>query len=176
MALWRKIETRKARVRCFVCARSDRIRFPDAAASDSEQAASAQPETPAASAKPEAAQASVSADENLADTLSDGDGAAAQADATLSSSAKVYIQDAKDKDNSYSTKSGSLSAGDTLWANVYDEEDWEEYLRSNPGTWTYAWMAGTKNSASISDYTELVGQSQSLPSRPKWPANTSSAR
>ena len=32
---------------------------PDAAASDSEQAASAQPETPAASAKPEAAQASV---------------------------------------------------------------------------------------------------------------------
>jgi hypothetical protein len=135
---------------------------PDAAASDSEQAASAQPETPAASAKPEAAQASVSADENLADTLSDGDGAAAQADATLSSSAKVYIQDAKDKDNSYSTKSGSLSAGDTLWANVYDEEDWEEYSVSNPGTWTYAWMAGTKNSASISDYTELVGQSQSL--------------
>lgn len=135
---------------------------PDAATSDSEQAASAQPETPAASAKPEAAQASVSADENLADTLSDGDGAAAQADATLSSSAKVYIQDAKDKDSSYSTKSGSLSAGDTLWANVYDEEDWEEYSVSNPGTWTYAWMAGTKNSASISDYTELVGQSQSL--------------
>lgn len=135
---------------------------PDAAASDSEQAASAQPETPAASAQPEAAQASVSADENLADTLSDGDDAAAQADATLSSSAKVYIQDAKDKDNSYSTKSGSLSAGDTLWANVYDEEDWEEYSVSNPGTWTYAWMAGPKNSGSISDYTELVGQSQSL--------------
>lgn len=136
---------------------------PDVAASDSDQGEiSAQPETPAAFAKPEAAQASVSADENLADTLSDGDDAAAQSDATLSSSAKVYIQDAKDKDNSYSTKSGSLSAGDTLWANVYDEEDWEEYSVSNPGTWTYAWMAGTKNSASISDYTELVGRSQSL--------------
>lgn len=136
---------------------------PDAATSDSDQGeTSAQPETPAAFAKPEAAQASVSADENLADTLSDGDDAAAQSDATLSSSAKVYIQDAKDKDSSYSTKSGSLSAGDTLWANVYDEEDWEEYSVSNPGTWTYAWMAGTKNSASISDYTELVGQSQSL--------------
>lgn len=136
---------------------------PDAATSDSDQGeTSAQPETPAASAKPEAAQASVSADENLADTLSDGDDAAAQADATLSSSAKVYIQDVKDKDNSYSTKSGSLSAGDTLWANVYDEEDWEEYSVSNPGTWTYAWMAGPKNSGSISDYTELVGQSQSL--------------
>ena len=136
---------------------------PDVAASDSDQGEiSAQPETPAASAKPEAAQASVSADENLADTLSDGDGAATQADATLSSSAKVYIQDAKDKDDSYSTKSGSLSAGDTLWANVYDEEDQDEYSVPNPGTWTYAWMAGTKNSASISDYTELVGQSQSL--------------
>lgn len=136
---------------------------PDAATSDSDQGeTSAQPETPAVSAKPEAAQAGVSADENLADTLSDGDDAAAQADATLSSSAKVYIQDAKDKDNSYSRKSGSLSAGDTLWANVYDEEDWEEYSVSNPGTWTYAWMAGTKNSASISDYTELVGLSQSL--------------
>lgn len=133
---------------------------PDAAASDSEQAASDQPEATAASAQPKAAQASVSADENLANALSSDNDAAAQADATLSSSAKVYIQDAKD--NSYSTKSGSLSAGDTLWANVYDEEDWEEYSVSNPGTWTYAWMAGPKNSGSISDYTELVGQSQSL--------------
>ena len=135
----------------------------DAAASDSEQSkTSDRPETAAASAQPKAAQTSVSADENLANALSSDNDAAAQADAALSSSAKVYIQDAKDKDNSYSTKSGSLSAGDTLWANVYDEEDWEECSVSNPGTWTYAWMAGTKNSASISDYTELVGQSQSL--------------
>ena len=136
---------------------------PDAAASDSEQSkTSDQLETAAASAQSQVAQASVSADENLANALSSDNGAAAQADTALSSSAKVYIQDAKDKDISYSTKSGALSAGDTLWANVYDEEDWEEYSVSNPGTWTYAWMAGTKNSASISDYTELVGQSQSL--------------
>ena len=140
---------------------------PDAAASDSEQSkTSDQPETAAASAQPKAAQTSVSADENLANALSGDNDAAAQADTALSSSAKVYIQDAKDKDNSYSTKSGSLSAGDTLWANVYDEvydeEDWEEYSVSSPGTWTYAWMAGPKNSGSISDYTELVGQSQSL--------------
>lgn len=136
---------------------------PDAVASDSEQSkTSDQPETAAASAQTEAAQTSVSADENLANALSSDNDAAAQADTALSSSAKAYIQDAKDKDNSYSTKSGALSVGDTLWANVYDEEDWEEYSVSNPGTWTYAWMAGTKNSASISDYTELVGQSQSL--------------
>lgn len=136
---------------------------PDAAASDSEQSkTSDQPETAAASAQPKAAQTNVSADENLANALSSDNDVAAQADTALSSSAKVYIQDAKDKDNSYSTKSGALSAGDTLWANVYDEEDWKEYSVSNPGTWTYAWMAGTKNSATISDYTELVGQSQSL--------------
>ena len=135
----------------------------DAAASGPEQGeTSAQPEEAAASARPEAAQISVSADETLANVLSDDDDAAAQVDVSLSSSAKVYIQDAKDKDNSYSTKSGSLSAGDTLWANVYDEEDWEEYSVSNPGTWTYAWMAGSKKSESVSDYTELVGQSQSL--------------
>lgn len=141
----------------------------DSAASDSSGATasgpeqsetSAQPEGAAASAQPEAAQASVFADETLANALSDDDDAGAQADVSLSSSAKVYIQDAKD--NSYSTKSGSLSAGDTLWANVYDEEDWEEYSVSNPGTWTYAWMAGSKKSESVSDYTELVGQSQSL--------------
>lgn len=46
---------------------------------------------------------------------------AAASATTLSGEAKVFIQDAKDKDNSYSTKSGALSAGDTLWANMYDE-------------------------------------------------------
>lgn len=136
---------------------------PDVTASDSEQTeTSAQPEAAAASAQPEAAQAGVYADGGLADRLSDEDDAAAQADEPLSSAAKVCIKDSKDKDNSYSTKSGPLSAGDILWANVYDEDDWDEYSVSNPGTWTYAWMAGTENSGSISDYTELVGQSQSL--------------
>lgn len=136
---------------------------PDVTASDSEQTeTSAQPEAAAASAQPEAAQAGVYADGGLADRLSDEDDAAAQADEPLSSAAKVCIKDSKDKDNSYSTKSGPLSASDILWANVYDEDDWDEYSVSNPGTWTYAWMAGTENSGSISDYTELVGQSQSL--------------
>lgn len=78
---------------------------------------------------------------------------------TLSSEAKVFIQDTKDKDNSYSTKSGALKAGETLWANVY-----EGYSSvTNPGTWTYTWLAGTvKASNNVSDYTEVVGHEQSL--------------
>lgn len=84
--------------------------------------------------------------------------AVASAD-TLTSDAKVYIQESKDKDNSYSTKSGPLNAGDTLWANMY-----EGYSSvTNPGTWTYTWLAGTvKASNDVSDYTEVVGHEQSL--------------
>lgn len=87
---------------------------------------------------------------------------------TLSSEAKVFIQDAKDKDNSYSTKSGALSAGDTLWANMYDEVEDDWYGTStesvaNPGTWTYTWLAGTtRASSNVADYTEVVGHEQSL--------------
>lgn len=87
---------------------------------------------------------------------------------TLSNDAKVFIQDAKDKDNSYSTKSGALNAGDTLWANIYDEveDDWYGTLTesvANPGTWTYTWLAGTtKASSNVADYTEVVGNEQSL--------------
>ena len=93
--------------------------------------------------------------------------AVASAD-TLTSNAKVYIQDAKDKDNSYSTKSGPLNAGDTLWANMYDEveDDWYGTLTesvTNPGTWTYTWLAGTtRASSNVADYTEVVGHEQSL--------------
>lgn len=70
---------------------------------------------------------------------------AAASATTLSGDAKVFIQDAKDKDNSYSTKSGALSAGDTLWANMYDEveDDWYGTLTesvANPGTWAYTWL------------------------------------
>lgn len=84
--------------------------------------------------------------------------AVASAD-TLTSDAKVYIQDSKDKNSSYSTKSGALKAGETLWANVY-----EGYSSvTNPGTWTYTWLAGTvKASNDVSDYTEVVGHEQSL--------------
>ena len=87
---------------------------------------------------------------------------------TLSSEAKVFIQDAKDLDNSYSTKSGALSAGDTLWANMYDEVEDDWYGTStesvaNPGTWTYTWLAGTTGASSnVADYTEVVGHEQSL--------------
>lgn len=93
---------------------------------------------------------------------------AAASATTLSGEAKVFIQDAKDKDNSYSTKSGALSAGDTLWANMYDEVEDDWYGTStesvtNPGTWTYTWLAGTtRASSNIADYTEVVGHEQSL--------------
>lgn len=93
---------------------------------------------------------------------------AAASATTLSSEAKVFIQDTKDKDNSYSTKSGALSAGDTLWANLYDEveDDWYGTTTEsvvNPGTWTYTWLAGTtRASSNVADYTEVVGHEQSL--------------
>lgn len=93
---------------------------------------------------------------------------AAASATTLSGEAKVFIQDTKDKDNSYSTKSGALSADDTLWANMYDEVEDDWYGTStesvaNPGTWTYTWLAGTtRHSSNVADYTEVVGHEQSL--------------
>lgn len=93
---------------------------------------------------------------------------AAASATTLSSEAKVFIQDTKDKDSSYSTKSGALSAGDTLWANMYDEVEDDWYGTStesvaNPGNWTYTWLAGTvRASSNVADYTEVVGHEQSL--------------
>lgn len=93
---------------------------------------------------------------------------AVQSDASvmLSDSAKVYIQDSKDKDSSYSTKSGVLKQGDILWANMYDEDDDDWYSSessvANPGTWTYTWFASSQKSDSASDYTEVVGNEQSL--------------
>lgn len=95
-------------------------------------------------------------------------GIAAASATTLSSEAKVFIQDSKDEGNSYSTKSGALSAGDTLWANMYDEVEDDWYGTStesvaNPGTWTYTWLAGTtRASSNVADYTEVVGHEQSL--------------
>ena len=97
---------------------------------------------------------------------------AAASATTLSSEAKVFIQDTKDKDNSYSTKSGALKAGETLWANMYDEVETEDAWGdpttetqsvANLGTWTYTWLAGTvKASSNVADYTEVVGNEQSL--------------
>lgn len=97
---------------------------------------------------------------------------AAASTTTLSSEAKVYIQDSKDKDSYYSTKSGALKAGEKLWANMYDQVETEDYWGdpstetksvANPGTWTYTWLAGTtRASSNVADYTEVVGYEQSL--------------
>ena len=133
----------------------------DVAAADAEQEPAAD-EEPAEKAAP----AANDADEQLAAVAPTAVTATGKADApaaasadTLTSDAKVYIQESKDKDNSYSTKSGPLNAGDTLWANMY-----EGYSSvTNPGTWTYTWLAGTvKASNDVSDYTEVVGHEQSL--------------
>lgn len=97
-----------------------------------------------------------------------GEPKAAAASATmLSSVARVCIQDTKDENYSYSTKSGALNAGDTLWANMYDKDEDDYYSSaysvSNPGTWTYTWLAGTtRASSNVADYTEVVGHEQSL--------------
>ena len=97
---------------------------------------------------------------------------AAASATTLSGDAKVFIQDSKDKNSSYSTKSGALKVGETLWANMYDEVETEDYWGDtttetqsvrNPGTWTYTWLAGTvRASSNVADYTEVVGHEQSL--------------
>ena len=107
--------------------------------------------------------------------------AAAASATTLSSVARVCIQDTKDENYSYSTKSGALNAGDTLWANMYDKDEDDYYSSaysvSNPGTWTYTWLAGTtRASSNVADYTEVVATSSRSPSPPRWKANTSSAR
>lgn len=93
--------------------------------------------------------------------------AAAASATTLSSVARVCIQDTKDENYSYSTKSGVLNAGDTLWANMYDKDEDDYYSSaysvSNPGTWTYTWLVGTtRASSNVADYTEVVGHEQSL--------------
>ena len=131
------------------------------AASDAEQEPAAD-EEPAEKVAPEA-DAAVEQPAVVAPTAVTATGkadapAVASAD-TLTSDAKVYIQESKDKNSSYSTKSGALKVGETLWANVY-----EGYSSvTNPGTWTYTWLAGTvKASNDVSDYTEVVGHEQSL--------------
>lgn len=93
--------------------------------------------------------------------------AAATSATTLSSKARVCIQDTKDENYSYSTTSGPLKADKKLWANMYDEDEDNLYGSShsvsNPGTWTYTWLAGTtKASSNVADYTEVVGHEQSL--------------
>ena len=142
----------------------------DDAADDAEQELAAE-EEPAEDAAPAADDAdeqpaAAAAPTAVAATGKANAPAIASAD-ELTSEAKVYIQDSKDKDNSYSTKSGALNAGDVLWANMYDEDEDDlygsAYSVANPGTWTYTWLAGTvKASSDVSDYTEVIGHEQSL--------------
>ena len=144
----------------------------DDAAADAEQEPVAD-EEPAEKAAPEA-DAAVEQPAAVAPTAVAATGkvnapAIASAD-ELTSDAKVFIQDSKDKDNasSFQWKSGALSVGDTLWANMYDEVEDDWYGTStesvaNPSTWTYTWLAGTtRASSNIADYTEVVGHEQSL--------------
>lgn len=100
-----------------------------------------------------------------------GEAKAAASATTLTSEAKVYIQDSKDKDSSWSNKSGALKADDTLWANMYDEVETEDYWGdpttetksiANPGTWNYTWLAADAKGYSTADYTQELGHEQSL--------------
>ena len=150
----------------------------DAAADTAADTAADAEQEPAVDEEPaeDAAPAANDADEQPAAVAPTAVTATGKADApavasadTLTSNAKVYIQDAKDKDDSDSTKRGALKADETLWANMYDEDEDDYYGSSysvaNPGTgtWTYTWLAGTvKASNDVSDYTEVVGHEQSL--------------
>ena len=127
-----------------------------AASADTQESESQDASQPAAKVEA-AAEASAKAEPAVPSDDDESD-IATSAD-ELTSDAKVYIQDSKDKNSSYSTKSGALKAGETLWANVY-----EGYSSvTNPGTWTYTWLAGTvKASNNVSDYTDVVGHEQSL--------------
>ena len=145
----------------------------DVAAADAEQEPAAD-EEPAEKTAPEA-DAAVEQPAAVAPTAVTATGkadapAVASAD-TLTSNAKVYIQGAKDKDDSDSTKRGALKAGETLWANMYDEVNTEDYWGdpitethsvANSSTWTYTWLAGTVKASDVADYTEVVGHEQSL--------------
>ena len=107
-----------------------------AASKESDESASAA--APVAQASPQSAEAPGATDNASVPAV--------QSDVTLTSSAKVYIQDKKDKDSTWSNKYGSLSAGDVLWANMYDDVETTDYWGdpdtetksiANPGTWTY---------------------------------------
>lgn len=124
---------------------------------------SASAAAPAAQVSPQSAEAPGATDNATAPAV--------QSDVALTSSAKVYIQDKQDKDSTWSNKYGSLSAGDVLWANMYDDVETTDYWGdpdtetksiANPGTWTYTWLAGTEKSGTIDSFTEEVGHEQSL--------------
>lgn len=132
-------------------------------AASKESGESASAAAPVAQVSPQAAEAS--------GVTVNATAPAVQSDVALTSSAKVYIQDKQDKDSTWSNKYGSLSVGDALWANMYDDVETTDYWGdpdtetksiANPGTWTYTWLAGTEKSGTIDSYTEEVGHEQSL--------------
>lgn len=132
-------------------------------AASKESGESASAAAPVAQVSPQAAEAS--------GVTVNATAPAVQSDVALTSSAKVYIQDKQDKNSTWSNKYGSLSVGDALWANMYDDVETTDYWGdpdtetksiANPGTWTYTWLAGTEKSGTIDSYTEEVGHEQSL--------------
>lgn len=131
-------------------------------ASDATSGAGSTAAADAATPQQTADAAGAQQDQQKADSESakdkDKDAESVPAAQSLSSSAKVYIQDSKDKNSTWSTKSGELKAGDTLWANVYDNYS----SVADPGDWTYTWLAGPGKSSDAADYTEVVGHEQSL--------------
>ena len=118
---------------------------------------------PAGEAAQERAESQASGEE--ADTPEDEDkpaGASATEEAPKSAASigAVFIQDSKDKTSYYSTKSGALKPGETLWANAFTSSYGS--VVPNDGTFSYQWFAGSAKSSDPADYPEAVGTEQSL--------------
>lgn len=90
--------------------------------------------------------------------------AAAASNNELTSNAEVYIQDTKDLGNTYSKISGSVTVGDTLWANMYDgSSSWSLSSVASEAGWEYQWFSSAEKSSDIADYEPIEGaQGQSL--------------
>lgn len=95
---------------------------------------------------------------------------AASARATaLDSQACVSIQDQKDKDGAADETYGDQAVGTTLWANVYDWVEDEDYGDGDYETWandgsaSYQWFECDTASTDVSSYAPIAGQtSQSI--------------
>lgn len=80
--------------------------------------------------------------------------------ATLDSEWYVVIQASDADEDSYDRVEDAPRPGTTIFANVYDFDDWR--VAADP-SWSYQWMSAPTKSASASDYEPIEGQtSQSL--------------
>lgn len=81
--------------------------------------------------------------------------------AALTSNARVYIQDEKDKDSTYSQVQGVLSAGDVLWANLYDGSySWSMDSVPSQDGWAYQWLSASEASGDVADYEPIEGANE----------------